>query len=206
MKGSYTRDVEQHAEWELEKHASFYLIPNWLRDALDANGVTEDCLTDAEKLKTILTVEDVKFYNSQAEEFYKIKKRINFLDDIYPTYLYGIFPNEQRYADPGLVGEGNDELLYENTVSIKDAISPFISTMEYDAKANVLSALYPIFKFSNNRDKVFITFGLADPATITDKTQESYESLATFLISEHGIKNVACSEVFKKILENKRNY
>lgn len=203
MKGSYTHDVEQHAEWELSKNVSFYLIPTWLQEALDANKLTGECLSDREKLKTILTVEDVKFYNSQVKNFLIVQHRIGFLSDVYPTLLAGIFPSEQCYSEP--LTPGIDPL-YENTVSIKDAVSPFISESSCNLNPNVLSALYPIFNFSIKRDKVFITFGLADPSENASKIKESYEKFATFLIGEYGIKCTAQSEVFKKILENKINY
>lgn len=202
MKGSYTHDVEQLAQWEMSKHVSFYLIPTWLTQALEGNKVNAEILGDHEKLKAILTVEDVKFYNKQVNDFMSAKDRMGFLKDFYPTFLYGVYPTIAEAVD--ILGENNHPL-YENTVSIKDAVSPFISEATCDAKSNILMSLYPIFDFSIDRDKVFVSFGLIDPTSAASKSQESWEKLSVFLIREYGVKSVASSEVFKKVLEVARN-
>ncbi len=175
-----------------------YFIPNWLQDALDANNVTADILGDCEKLSSILTVEDVKFYNSQISLIGQISSRIGLVQGLEPVFIY---PHPTAMAE---CPEPTNPL-YENTVSVIDAVSPFIREASDDANKNVLSALYLILNFSLQRDKVFVSFGLGDQNTAIDKNQQAYEDLATFLIREQGIKVTASTQVFKKILECRRS-
>ena len=61
-----TSELNQQAKDAMFKGTSFYLIPHWLDDALQAHSLNETILSDGDKVKSILTDDDINFYNQNV--------------------------------------------------------------------------------------------------------------------------------------------
>ena len=195
-----TSEIETHLNLYLVKHIEFYLMPVWLDDTLVASGHNETVLDNREKINSILTAEDIKFYNENITKIYEIRSMLPLMRDTYfkfisdnRNYING-FPTDALCV-------ASDRSSLENSISKKEGLTPFVRNACNMTETQFwhIVARYSIKKLSD-KHMIVIRFETCEPGCVYAEQAKEDEKLAEFLIGEFGVQHFANTELFKKIL------
>ncbi len=195
-------EIEQHVKSAMFKAVRFFIIPTWLDDTLKAHGLTESILSDKDTVNSILTEDDIKFYNEQVTRLYKIVHAIPLPKDIDFQYLQS---NKKHYGGNPTAVE--DSLYEENSIGKKEILSPFLEgaqSISMDRLWNIV-ANYNITKLSDTTI-IAVRLGIVSAEDVLPLQLKQDEKLGIFLIEEEGLTNVAGTHLFKKLLDFRSCY
>ena len=192
-----TSELESQVKFHLSKQVDFYLIPTWLDDTLIGSGCNETVLCNQEKINSILTAEDIKFYNENVAKIYELKSMLPFTRDMYFQYLM----DTRKYPNGFPIEACNNKPSFENSISKKEVLAPFVRNSDDIAPTDFwhVVARYNIHKLVD-RYMVSIRFELCNPGCHFAEQAKEDEKLAEFFIGEFGVQQFANTELFKKIL------
>lgn len=195
---SLSSELETQLRFYLDKQILFYPIPKWLDEAFQAHGVSERILADNKKVNSILTDEDINFYNSQVDNLMSVRGVLNIPSDIYFTHLYEKSGHigsvsTQSYAIGGVCAE--------NSISTKEALKPFVSETDSE-NSNILWSHVVRFTVQRMNDShiIGVRFEPCDTVDVRKEQAIEWEKLSEFIISEFGVSYFAKSELFKRLL------
>ena len=192
-------DLETNLKYHpyVYKHIDFYLIPVWLKDTLAAVGQNETVLDNREKINSILTAEDINFYNENVSKIYDIKGMLSLPRDIYFQSLM----DTRKYPNGYPVEACNEIQSLENSISKKEGLAPFVRNIDECQPKDLwhIVTRYEIHKLAD-KHLISICFELCEPGCELVEQAKEDEKLAEFYISEFGIQHFANTELFKKIL------
>lgn len=198
----FTSELKAGVENAMFKPTLFFVIPPWLDETLQAHSLNETILSNADTVNSILTADDIKFYNQQVGRFICLSEQFQIPNDVDLSRLWNksMDCSEPLIVDPKLSYE-------ENSISRKEKIIPFIKDGHIldDRLIWNIVASYSIHKLAEV-NVVGIRLVLIDEPDIPSKQMEENEKLAEFAIAELGLTVVAGTHLFKKLLEFKRSY
>lgn len=190
-------ETEMDSKFPLHKTVSYYLIPTWLDAVFTGLKLHETVLDDVKKVNSILTADDIKFYNENVAKIYELKAMLGFPSDMYFQYLM----DSTKYPS-GFPGDACVELpVSVNSISKKEALTPFVPNTEDLAPNFVWNVVtrYSINKLADSH-LVAIRFELCEQGCQPAEQAKEYEKLAEFYLGEFGIQQFANTELFKNIL------
>ena len=194
-RGLYPGCAKAELEEALRNPTKYYLMPVWLEDAFEAHHLNKQTLADNKKLNSILTVDDVKFYNGQVYPAMEMLRRFQILDkDICFSPII---------KDTDLIVEPLESSLYEENTSFTDVIAPFIKKESGCSvtEAGILPySVYPSFEIFTELNLVCVTLKVADTSEIKDLVAKENEKYVSFMINQYGLKSVACTDAFKNVI------
>ncbi len=198
-----TSELNQQAKDAMFKRTSFYLIPHWLDDALQAHSLNETILSDGDKVKSILTDDDIKFYNQNVCDMESMRKLLPLCDDINFQTLQPI----ARLSYPS-INVSETPSYEENSISKKkEKLSPFIRDIQNFADKDLWNV---VLSYSINRladhNLVGVRLSIVPYVEASEHEAKQNEMLAEFSIAEYGLMAFAGTHLFKKILETKSCY
>lgn len=198
----FTSELKAGVENAMFKPTLFFIVPPWLDETLQAHSLNETILSNADTVNSILTADDIKFYNQQAGRFTCLTERFQIPNDVTLSYLQ----SKTNFCSSSI--EAPESLSYEeNSISRKEKIIPFIKDgHKLDDRCiwNIVAS-YSIHRLAET-NVVGIRLVMIDEVDIPSKQMEENEKLAEFAIEELGLTVVAGSHLFKKLLEFKRSY
>lgn len=197
LAGQLTQQVQQ----AMDKEIKFFLIPVWLDDTLQAHSLSETILSDSNKLNSILTEDDIKFYNQTLCELYRIMPSLPIAKDI---KLGQLLTNQYGYSEyAGPLPPSYEE----NSIGKKELLTPFIKeahSVSVDKLWNIVAS-YSVNKLSDHT-LVGIRLNIVPFEDVLPLQLKQDEKLAELFIEEKGLMNTAGTHLFKKILEFKSCY
>ena len=198
-----TSELNQQAKDAMFKRTSFYLIPHWLDDALQAHSLNETILSDGDKVKSILTDDDIKFYNQNVCDVEAMRKLLPLCEDVNFQTLQSIA--KQPYYKIDVSETPSYE---ENSISKKkEKLSPFIRDIQNFADKDLWNV---VLSYSINRladhNLVGVRLSIVPYVEASEYEAKQNEMLAEFSIAEYGLMAFAGTHLFKKILETKSCY
>lgn len=198
-----TGQLEDHVKLAMFKEVKFFLVPTWLDQTLQAHSLSETILSDNDKLNSILTAEDIKFYNENISGVMNLKPTLPIPADFTLSWLES---NKPSYGNAGipLMETASYE---ENSIGRKERLSPFIEgaqSTSVDKLWNIV-ATYSINRLADS-SQVSIRLIIVPFEDVLQLQLKQDEKLAEFLIEELGLVNVAGTHLFKKLLEFKSCY
>ena len=198
-----TSELNQQAKDAMFKRTSFYLIPHWLDDALQAHSLNETILSDGDKVKSILTDDDIKFYNQNVCDMESMRKLLPLCDDVNFQTLQSIA--KQPYYKIDVSETPSYE---ENSISKKrEKLSPFLKDIQNYADKDLWNV---VLSYSINRladhNVIGVRLSIVPYSEASEFEAVQNEMLAEFSIAEYGLMAFAGTHLFKKILETKSCY
>lgn len=198
-----TGQLEDHVKLAMFKEVKFFLVPTWLDQTLQAHSLSETILSDNDKLNSILTADDIKFYNENISGVMNLKPTLPIPADFTLSWLAS---NKPSYGNVGipLMETASYE---ENSIGRKERLSPFIEgaqSTSVDKLWNIV-ATYSINRLTDS-SQVSIRLIIVPFEDVLQLQLKQDEKLAEFLIEELGLVNVAGTHLFKKLLEFKSCY
>lgn len=197
LAGQLTEQVQQ----AMDKEIKFFLIPTWLDDTLQAHSLSETILSDSDKLNSILTGDDIKFYNQTLCELYRIMPSLPIAKDI---KLEQLSTNQYGYSEyAGPLSPSYEE----NSIGKKELLTPFIKeahSVSVDKLWNIVAS-YSVNKLSDHT-LVGVRLNIVPFEDVLPLQLKQDEKLAELFIEEKGLMNTAGTHLFKKILEFKSCY
>lgn len=197
-----TPELEESVKSKLFKTTLFFPIPTWLDETLQAHSFNESILSNSETVNSILTADDIKFYNQNCGHFICLMEHIGLPNDINISKLHS------KVNDYSFMRHTPEGLSYEeNSISRKDMLIPFIKG-GHDFDGQIIWSLvasYSIHKLADV-NVVGIRLKHTESKDTLQLQLEENEKLAEFALSEYGLTEVAGTHLFKKILESKRSY
>ena len=198
-----TGQLEDHVKLAMFKEVKFFLVPTWLDQTLQAHSLSETILSDNDKLNSILTAEDIKFYNENISGVMNLKPTLPIPADLTLSWLES---NKPSYGNVGipLMETASYE---ENSIGRKERLSPFIEgaqSTSVDKLWNIV-ATYSINRLTDS-SQVSIRLIIVPFEDVLQLQLKQDEKLAEFLIEELGLVNIAGTHLFKKLLEFKSCY
>lgn len=174
----------------------YWLIPTWLDVYFKATNNSIAILGDKQKLNSILTADDILFYNQCLCKIYEAKHLCLLPNDVYPEY---ISPESVTY--PGLTHQSKNS--FENSISKKEVLAPFVKKPELLDGTAFLSTVirYEILSLGQ-KHIIGMRIELCDPECATSEQATEDQKLAEFLIGEFGVKYFANTSLCKKILNS----
>lgn len=198
---SLTGQLAQQAQQAMNKEIKFFLIPTWLDEALQAHSLSETILSDSDKLNSILTGDDIKFYNQTLCDLYRIMPSLPIARDI---ELERLSTNQYGYNEyTGPLSPSYEE----NSIGKKELLTPFIKeahSVSVDKLWNIVAS-YSVNKLSDHT-LVGVRLNIVPFEDVLPLQLKQDEKLAELFIEEKGLMNTAGTHLFKKILEFKSCY
>lgn len=197
-----TSELNQQAKDAMFKETSFYLIPVWLDDALQAHSLNETILSDDDKVSTILTDDDIKFYNEGIIHVERLRKSLPFVDDVLFQSLRS--KTNRGFSTHPAIETASYE---ENSISKKERLSTFIRDIQQYTEEDLWNVVvsYSINRLVNS-NMIGVRLSIVPFAEASEHEAKQNELLAEFSIAEYGLSVVAGTHLFKKILESKSCY
>lgn len=197
-----TGELERQVELAMSKEVTFFVIPTWLDQTLQAHGSSETILSDNDMVNSILTADDIKFYNESVCNLATLRNTLPIAKDFSLGYLQS---NKQHYG----VGEPTLETASyeENSIGRKEKLLPFIEgaqSTSIDKLWNIV-ATYSINRLVD-KSQICVRLVMVPFEDVLPLQLKQDEKLAEFFIEEHGLVNFAGTHLFKKILEFKSCY
>lgn len=190
-------ETEMDSKFPLHKTVNYCLIPTWLDSVLTGLRLSETTLDDVKKVNSILTADDIKFYNENVAKIYELKALLGFPSDIYFKYLM----DTTKYPGGFPVDACVELTSLGNSISKKEALTPFVQNIA-DCDPSVFWAVvvrYSITKLVESHF-VAIRFELCAPDCQSAEQAKENEKLAEFYLGEFGIQHFANTELFKNLL------
>ena len=178
-----------------DKPIYYIVVPTWIDDVLLANGLDETILEQHEKLKSILTAEDIKFYNENITKIYEIRHLLPIPRDIHVS-LSSLYGPEAAF---GLVSSNQKNESLRNSISVKEGLAPFVRVETDNIHPWGIIAQFSINRMVD-RNLVVIRFVQSESGCGSDQQAKENEKLAEFIIGEYGVEAFANTELFNKIL------
>lgn len=198
-----TGQLEDHVKLAMFKEVKFFLVPTWLDQTLQAHSLSETILSDNDKLNSILTAEDIKFYNENISGVMNLKPTLPIPADLTLSWLESNKPSYGNSSIPFMETASYEE----NSIGRKERLSPFIEgaqSTSVDKLWNIV-ATYSINRLADS-SQVSIRLIIVPFEDVLQLQLKQDEKLAKFLIEELGLVNVAGTHLFKKLLEFKSCY
>lgn len=198
---SLTGQLDAMANLAMHKEIKFFIIPTWLDDALQAHSLNETILSDFDKVNSILTGDDIKFYNQTLWDLHRIMPSLPVPKDVdfatLSTNTYG----STDYSVPKCAS------YEENSIGKKELLTPFIKeahSVSVDKLWNIVAS-YSVNKLSDHT-LVGVRFNIVPFEDVLPLQLKQDEKLAELFIEERGLMYTAGTHLFKKILEFKSCY
>ena len=198
---SHTGQLDEQVKVAMDKEIKFFIIPTWLDDTLQAHSLSETILSDSDKLNSILTGDDIKFYNQTLIDLERIRTTLPLAKDIVLQTLSSNIYGYMAYSVP-------ERASYEeNSIGKKELLTPFIKeaqSVSVDKLWNIVAS-YSVNKLSDHT-LVGVRFSIVPFEDVLPLQLKQDEKLAELFIEEKGLMNTAGTHLFKKILEFKSCY
>lgn len=198
---SHTGQLDEQVKVAMDKEIKFFIIPTWLDDTLQAHSLSETILSDSDKLNSILTGDDIKFYNQTLIDLERIRTTLPLAKDIVLQTLSSNIYGCIGYSMP-------EHASYEeNSIGKKELLTPFIKeaqSVSVDKLWNIVAS-YSVNKLSDHT-LVGVRFSIVPFEDVLPLQLKQDEKLAELFIEEKGLMNTAGTHLFKKILEFKSCY
>ena len=198
---SHTGQLDEQVKVAMDKEIKFFIIPTWLDDTLQAHSLSETILSDSDKLNSILTGDDIKFYNKTLIDLERIRTTLPLVKDV---ELQTLSSNTYGYTDYSMPERASYE---ENSIGKKELLTPFIKeaqSVSVDKLWNIVAS-YSVNKLSDHT-LVGVRFSIVPFEDVLPLQLKQDEKLAELFIEEKGLMNTAGTHLFKKILEFKSCY
>lgn len=198
---SHTGQLDEQVKVAMDKEIKFFIIPTWLDDTLQAHSLSETILSDSDKLNSILTGDDIKFYNQTLIDLERIRTTLPLAKDI---ELQTLSSNIYGYIAYSVPERASYE---ENSIGKKELLTPFIKeaqSVSVDKLWNIVAS-YSVNKLSDHT-LVGVRFSIVPFEDVLPLQLKQDEKLAELFIEEKGLMNTAGTHLFKKILEFKSCY
>lgn len=198
---SHTGQLDEQVKVAMDKEIKFFIIPTWLDDTLQAHSLSETILSDSDKLNSILTGDDIKFYNQTLIDLERIRTTLPLAKDI---ELQRLSSNIYGYIAYSVPERASYE---ENSIGKKELLTPFIKeaqSVSVDKLWNIVAS-YSVNKLSDHT-LVGVRFSIVPFEDVLPLQLKQDEKLAELFIEEKGLMNTAGTHLFKKILEFKSCY
>ena len=198
---SHTGQLDKQVKVAMDKEIKFFIIPTWLDDTLQAHSLSETILSDSDKLNSILTGDDIKFYNQTLIDLERIRTTLPLAKDI---VLQTLSRNIYGYIGYSMPEHASYE---ENSIGKKELLTPFIKeaqSVSVDKLWNIVAS-YSVNKLSDHT-LVGVRFSIVPFEDVLPLQLKQDEKLAELFIEEKGLMNTAGTHLFKKILEFKSCY
>ena len=198
---SHTGQLEQQVQLAMHKAIEYFMIPTWLDQTLQAHSLSETILSDKDKLNSILTDDDIKFYNQNVAGLTSLLPTLPVSKDIALGHLSRANKCLEYLDGPSL------PLYEENSIGRKEKLSPFIEGAQsttIDKLWNVV-ATYSIHRLPDI-NLVCVRLVIVPFEDVLALQLKQDEKLAELFIEEKGLMNTAGTHLFKKILEFKSCY
>lgn len=195
-------ELEAQAKAAMYKQTDFFIVPTWIDDSLRAHGMTESILSDKDMVNSILTEDDIKFYNQQLSSLNSVLNALPLPKDIEFKYLQS---NKKHYGmDIPAIEDSSYE---ENSIGRKERLSPFIKDAQSVSAEKLwnIVASYNINKLAD-RTQVVVRLSIVPFEDVLPLQLKQDEKLGIFLIEEYGLTFVAGTHLFKKLLDFKSCY